>query len=121
MTNELLECDKKTVNGWTVERRAQQSVAIQNWQPWKNSTGPRTTEGKKNSSQNAHREIEDMTTIQLIRASARYQREFNHNARGLFSILKILPLFDMETGTFTLPKNKKKRQTLEATLRKYGP
>ena len=120
MTNELLECDKKTVNGWTVERRAQQSVAIQNWQPWKNSTGPRTTEGKKNSSQNAHREIEDMNTMQLLRAGARSQREFNHCAREMFRILKILPLFDSKTGTFTLTKNKKKLQHFEATFKKYG-
>ena len=30
-----------------------QSELIQNWQPWTNSTGPRTAEGKAKSSQNA--------------------------------------------------------------------
>jgi len=120
MTNELLGCDKKTVNGWTVERRAKQSAMIQQWQPWTKSTGPRTEEGKAIASQNAHREIEDMTTIQLIRASARYQREYSRCAKSLINIIKILLLFDQKTGTFSVPKNKKEQQTMEATLKKYG-
>lgn len=33
-------------NGWTPERRAQQSEAIKRWKPWKRSTGPRTAKGK---------------------------------------------------------------------------
>ena len=41
------------VNGWTQERRRRQSELIQTWQPWANSTGPRTAEGKAKSSQNA--------------------------------------------------------------------
>ena len=40
-------------NGWTEERRKRQSELIQNWQPWANSTGPRTAEGKAKSSKNA--------------------------------------------------------------------
>ncbi len=40
-------------NGWTLERRQRQSAAIQTWQPWVKSTGPKTTEGKAKSSQNA--------------------------------------------------------------------
>ena len=40
-------------NGWTEERRQRQSELIQTWQPWTNSTGPRTAEGKTKSSQNA--------------------------------------------------------------------
>lgn len=40
-------------NGWSLERRAQQAKAIQGWQPWKKSTGPRTPEGKARSARNA--------------------------------------------------------------------
>lgn len=38
---------------WTPEQRAQQSAMIRHWQPWKQSTGARTPEGKAVSSQNA--------------------------------------------------------------------
>jgi hypothetical protein len=40
-------------NGWTPERRAQQSAAIQQWWPWKHSTGPKSREGK--ASRNAYK------------------------------------------------------------------
>ncbi len=40
-------------NGWTPERRARQRAAIQRWQPWARSTGPRTATGKALSSKNA--------------------------------------------------------------------
>ncbi len=41
-----------TANGWTPERRARQRELIRSWQPWRASTGPRTTTGKAKSSQN---------------------------------------------------------------------
>ncbi len=40
-------------NGWTAERKAKQAEMIRQWQPWKQSTGPLTIEGKGNSSLNA--------------------------------------------------------------------
>lgn len=40
-------------NGWTAERRARQAVLISKWKPWKQSTGPRTAEGKAKVSRNA--------------------------------------------------------------------
>ena len=40
---------------WTIEEREKQSQLIQNWQPWNNSTGARTPEGKAISSRNAHK------------------------------------------------------------------
>ena len=40
-------------NGWTQERRQKQSEAIRTWKPWSNSTGPRTSRGKAEASQNA--------------------------------------------------------------------
>ncbi len=42
-------------NGWTPERRAQQAKAIRRWQPWQQSTGPRTVEGKARSKLNGYR------------------------------------------------------------------
>ncbi|MFN0129105.1 MAG: hypothetical protein ACKV19_20735 [Verrucomicrobiales bacterium] len=41
------------MNGWSLERRRRQSLLIQTWQPWNQSTGPRTPEGKARSSKNA--------------------------------------------------------------------
>ena len=41
-------------SAWTPERRAKQASFIRQTQPWKHSTGPRTTEGKATSSRNAY-------------------------------------------------------------------
>jgi hypothetical protein len=38
---------------WTPERRARQAEAIRSWQPWRNSSGPKTPEGKTRSARNA--------------------------------------------------------------------
>ena len=38
---------------WTSEARVKQAELIGKWQPWKNSTGPVSAEGKARSSQNA--------------------------------------------------------------------
>ncbi len=38
---------------WTEEQRLMQSQAIKKWQPWLQSTGAKTEEGKKKVSQNA--------------------------------------------------------------------
>ncbi|MEP0873006.1 hypothetical protein NDA01_24770 [Trichocoleus desertorum AS-A10] len=40
---------------WTAEARERQRQLIKEWQPWEQSTGPRTQEGKEISSQNARR------------------------------------------------------------------
>lgn len=40
------------MNGWTSERKARQAALIQNWQPWKQSTGPRTEAGKAKVARN---------------------------------------------------------------------
>ena len=58
-------------NGWTPERRARQSVMIQQWQPWKKSTGPMTKEGKAKVAQNGYKG----GTWRLIRDLARALRE----------------------------------------------
>lgn len=41
------------MNGWTTERRQRQAQLIRQWQPWKNSMGARTAEGKTKVSRNA--------------------------------------------------------------------
>ena len=38
---------------WTLEERARQAELIQRWQPWKQSTGARTAEGREVSKLNA--------------------------------------------------------------------
>jgi hypothetical protein len=40
-------------SGWTLERRQRQAEMIQRWQPWKQSTGARTAEGRNVSKLNA--------------------------------------------------------------------
>ena len=38
---------------WTPEQRQRQRELIQRWKPWEKSTGAKTAEGKKRSSQNS--------------------------------------------------------------------
>lgn len=40
-------------NGWTVERRNRQAKLIQNWKPWRYSTGPTSSKGKAKVAHNA--------------------------------------------------------------------
>ena len=40
---------------WTPEERLRQAELIRNWQPWKQSTGAKTPQGKARSSQNAYK------------------------------------------------------------------
>ena len=42
-------------NGWTLERRAKQAELIKQWKPWKQSTGPKSVEGKERVATNAWR------------------------------------------------------------------
>ena len=46
---------------WTPEQRQQQAERIKTWQPWAQSTGPRSPEGKATASRNGwkggHREM----------------------------------------------------------------
>ena len=41
------------MNGWTMERRQRQAQLIQQWKPWKNSTGPLSSIGKNIVGKNA--------------------------------------------------------------------
>lgn len=44
-----------TSGAWTADRRARQAEWIRRWQPWRRSTGPRTTAGKERSCRNAEK------------------------------------------------------------------
>jgi hypothetical protein len=53
---------------WTPEQRARQSAKITQWQPWNNSTGAKTHEGKAIASRNAFKGgvrplLKDMATL----------------------------------------------------------
>lgn len=39
---------------WTLEQRRRQAEAIQRWKPWRQSTGPRSEQGKAKVSGNAY-------------------------------------------------------------------
>lgn len=41
------------MRNWTAEERQRQRELIQRWKPWMKSTGAKTFEGKKRSSQNS--------------------------------------------------------------------
>ena len=41
------------MNRWTPERKQKQAALIKTWKPWEKSSGAKTPEGKKRSSQNA--------------------------------------------------------------------
>ena len=58
-------------NGWTPERRAQQSAAIRQWRPWERSTGPKTPEGKARSAMRGFKG----GTREMLRELARILRE----------------------------------------------
>lgn len=58
-------------SGWTVERRARQARLIHEWQPWRNSTGPRTTQGKAAASRNAYKPTAVRHVLEVIAADVR--------------------------------------------------
>lgn len=64
------------VNGWSLERRAKQAELIKQWMPWKQSTGPKSAEGKERASRNAWkggrrtelRELSKMVNAEILAA-----------------------------------------------------
>jgi hypothetical protein len=70
---------------WTLERRQRQAELIRQWQPWQQSTGPRTPEGKAAASRNAwqggHRaQLRELT--QALNAELAEMRRINNMARS---------------------------------------
>ena len=70
-------------NGWTKERKAKQAKAIQDWKPWKQSTGPETIAGKSKVARNAWKGGKRPEFREIIRsmkselASLRYFEELD--------------------------------------------
>lgn len=66
-------------NGWTPERRARQAALIRTWQPWAQSTGPRTAEGKAQAAENARAfhgwTAESAAIRDEVRANNRYMSD----------------------------------------------
>ena len=65
-------------NGWTEERRQKQSQLIRQWQPWSQSTGPRTAEGKARASANSYKGGHWKTLRELSRALREQSQSINN-------------------------------------------
>lgn len=63
---------------WTDEQKARQAALIRTWAPWKQSTGPTTSAGKKVSSKNAV----NYSLRELLREMARTNRELVNYING---------------------------------------
>ncbi len=55
------------MRNWTPEQRQRQRELIQRWKPWEKSTGAKTLEGKKRSSQNAYKTGKSLEVRELIK------------------------------------------------------
>ena len=72
------------VNGWSLERRARQAELIRLWKPWKQSSGPKSVEGKERVSRNAwtggHRaQLRELS--KMVNAEVRASRELVNSCR----------------------------------------
>jgi hypothetical protein len=67
---------------WTPEARAKQAAKIKDWQPWKQSTGAKTEQGKATSSMNACKGYQ--------RAIYRNERRImSHGLRAIIALNKL--------------------------------
>ena len=55
------------MRNWTPEQRQRQRELIQRWKPWEKSTGAKTPEGKKKSSQNSFKTGKSLEVRELIK------------------------------------------------------
>jgi hypothetical protein len=55
------------MRNWTPEQRQRQRELIQRWKPWKQSTGAKTLEGKKQSSRNAYKTGKSLEIREMIK------------------------------------------------------
>ncbi len=60
---------------WTPEQRQRQAEAIRRWQPWKQSTGPKSVQGKAKVSGNAYNGSQWANLRQAIKALNQALRE----------------------------------------------
>ena len=55
------------MRNWSAEERQRQRELIQRWKPWTKSTGAKTLEGKKRSSQNSFKTGKSVEIREMIR------------------------------------------------------
>lgn len=75
LRNQTIRGCKMAARQWTAEQRERQSTRIHDWQPWLQSTGPKTQSGKAKSSKNAFR----LTFRKILKTTnylTRQQRKF---------------------------------------------
>jgi uncharacterized protein YozE (UPF0346 family) len=69
--------------GWTKEKRARVAKRTQNQQPWKHSTGPKTTDGKAKVAQNAYQHgffsRDYKAVMDLLNMQAAFVNTLNHD------------------------------------------
>ena len=63
------------MRNWIPEQRQRQRELIQRWKPWTKSTEAKTTEGKKRSSQNAHKTGKSLEIRQFIKSIKKLLKE----------------------------------------------
>ena len=73
-----------TSSAWTPERKAKQADAIRRWQPWAQSTGPTTAEGKAVSSRNADKGGHRVRH----RAQMRHLREMSQAGQEIVALIR---------------------------------
>ena len=55
------------MRNWTAEERQRQRELIQSWKPWLRSTGAKTAEGKRRSSQNSFKTGKSLEIREMIK------------------------------------------------------
>ena len=55
------------MRNWTSEQRQRQRDLIQLWKPWKKSTGAKTPEGKRKSSQNSFKTGKSLEIREMLK------------------------------------------------------
>ncbi len=79
--------------GWSEERRKKQAERCRQNKPWEQSTGPKTTEGKKRSSLNAYKHGHRCGVWDECREMLRLNREFVsralNTARGIYDMERL--------------------------------
>lgn len=89
---QLLENKKAKAAQWSAEKRATQSVKINNLKPWLKSTGPKTREGKWKSAQNAYIHAGRSIHMRRLLALMRYQKQrLRLDYRGNFKKPRLRP------------------------------
>jgi hypothetical protein len=93
---------------WTPEARAKQAAKIKEWQPWQQSTGAKTEQGKATSSMNAckgyqramyRNERRIMSHgLRALRALAHYQDNEPQPRWAVMAILELCQYMDIPLG-----------------------